>query len=143
MGASAQEKHAYQPSASRLIVTVLGETTARRPPDLGKDQEAIIQHGPIAELLVGKAAVAVRAEETWIARRLARLDAPEECLKGAVQTGQHVLQYLRVDVSVLGTHVLDRWQLGALAGDGDADTALLPGVAALLQASMVEFTAPT
>src|SRR5215472_3699985 len=46
-------------------------------------------------------------------------------------------------VTVLRPHLLDRWQLSALGGSRDADAAPLPGVAALLQASVVQFAAAT
>jgi hypothetical protein len=57
------------------------------------------------------------------------------------QARQHVLQDLRMHVALLRAHVLDGRQLGALAGEGAADAALLPGVATLLQASVIEFAA--
>src|SRR5262249_49018161 len=85
--------------------------------------------------------VAVGALEARIARRLPRLHPAEERVKGAIQAGEHILQDLRVDVTVLRAHVLDGRQLSALAGGGDAHPTLLPGVAALLEAGVVEFAA--
>src|SRR5215467_917194 len=61
----------------------------RDTPDLGQDQDAVVERGTVTELLVGERVVAVCAVEARIARRPARLDATEEGLKGTVQTGQH------------------------------------------------------
>jgi hypothetical protein len=81
--------------------------------------------------------------EARIAWRLARLRPAEEGLEGPIQSRQHVLQHLGVDIMVFGAHVLDGRQLGTLAGSGDAHPALLPGVTAFLETSIVEFAAPT
>jgi hypothetical protein len=45
--------------------------------------------------------IAVGALEAWIAWLLTLLDAAKEGLEGTVQTGEHILQYLGVDVVVL------------------------------------------
>src|SRR5258706_13843327 len=48
-----------------------------------------------------------------------------------------------MDVAVLGPHLLDGRQLGALHRLGHAHAALPPGVTALLEGGVVEFTAAT
>src|SRR5262249_28260139 len=65
----------------------LQRTTPAHPdaPNLGEHQEAIVQRRPIAKLLVGEAAVAVRPLETGIAGLFARLHTAEECLERAIQ----------------------------------------------------------
>jgi hypothetical protein len=92
-------------------------------------------------LLVGEAVIAVRAVEARIARRLASFDATEECLECSIQARKHILQHLRMHVAVFRAYLLDVRQLGTLTGSRDAHPALLPGVATLLQASVVEFAA--
>ena len=93
IGTSAQEKQTYQPSASRLIVTVLGapskgrcHRTPIRPsfdklPRIPSPRAAA---AVLAHLRIGEAAVAVAPLEARVSRRLARLHATEERLKGAV-----------------------------------------------------------
>src|SRR5262249_52630836 len=99
----------------------------RDAPDLRQDQEAVVQGGAVAILLVGEAVVAVAALETGVAGRPARLHPTEEGLERAVQAREHVLQHLRVEVAVFGPHRLDGGQLGALAGGGDGHATFLPG----------------
>src|SRR5262249_48566259 len=76
-----------------------------------------------------------------VARRLPFADTVEERLKGSVQPGQYVLQDKRVDVAIVGSRLFDAGKLCALAGEGDAHTALLPGVAAFLRSGVVAFAA--
>src|SRR5262249_52242856 len=76
------------------------------PADLGQDQEAIVERGTVAELLVGETGVAMHTLKAGIAWRLARLDAAEEGLECPIQAGEHVLQDLRVHVAVLRAHLL-------------------------------------
>jgi ABC-type lipopolysaccharide export system ATPase subunit len=57
-------------------------------PDLGQDKEAVIQRGPIAELLVGEAVVAICGVEAGLARRLSLTDTTEEALKGSIRSSQ-------------------------------------------------------
>jgi hypothetical protein len=114
----------------------------RNPTDLGKDQEPVVQRGPVAALFVGEAVVAGARSDTRLAPRLASLHAAEECLKRPIQAAQHVLQDLRVDILVFGPCLLDRRQVGALACQRDADTAPAPGFSALRQSSIGEFPTP-
>jgi hypothetical protein len=72
------------------------------PPDLGEDQDAVLQRGAVATLLIGEAVVVIRARKARLARRLTTRDAPEERLEGTVELGERVLQDLGMDVAVLG-----------------------------------------
>ena len=112
-------------------------------PDLGEDEAPVVEHGTVAELFVGETCVAVGALEAGIAGLLTGLDAAKERLEGTVQTRQHILQDLRVDVLVLRPNVFDGGQFGTLMSAGDARVAFLPGVAAFLQRGIVEFAAAT
>src|SRR5262245_60704996 len=121
MGTSAQEIHAYQPSASRRIVTVLGVPWSGRcsrrrirpifdrrsippssaaPPCLPSPPSP--PSPPCAHLRIGEAVIAIFALQTWGAGSLTGLQAAEEGGERLVQAMQHVLQDLRVDLAVLG-----------------------------------------
>src|SRR5262249_6769545 len=74
---SAPEKHPYQPSASRPMVTVLGipcsELQRARPPhrhtaNLGQDQEAVLELCAIGILGIGETVEPVTAMKAGIAR---------------------------------------------------------------------------
>jgi len=69
------------------------------------------------------------------------LDAAKEGLKGAVKAGEHVLQYLRMDIPIFGPDRFDGGELGALPGKGDAHATFAPGFLAFCEARVVEFTA--
>src|SRR5262249_49324217 len=111
--------------------------------DLREHQKTVVYSGTVAILLIGETIVAVGPLKVRIARCLTRLYAVEERLERSVQSGEHILQHLGVDVAVFGPHLLDGGQLGALASGADAHPALLPGITALLQGSIVEFAAAT
>src|SRR5260370_23263474 len=70
------------------------------------------------------------------------LHAKKEGLKGRVQTSQHILHDLGVEVLVLGPLRFDVGQLGAVAGHGDVHATHAPGFPTLLQARIVEFPTP-
>jgi hypothetical protein len=110
-------------------------------PDFGQDEKAIVEGGTIAELLVSETIIPIAALEAGIARCLSLADATVEGVNGAIQARQYVLQDLRMEVAIFGPRLLDGGQLGTLAGDGDADAALLPRPAPLLKGSIVEFAA--
>jgi len=88
--------------------------------------------------LVGRLLLCRGTPTTWLftCRRTA-----EERLIGTVQARENTLQHLAVDVSLLWPNFFDGGRLGALAGQGDTLTTLLPGNLALFQAGIVEFTA--
>ena len=116
MGTSAQEKQTYQPSASRLIVMVLGApstdaTTHGETPDFGEDQKAVIQRRPIAELFVGEGVVARRALIAREARLLASHQSAKERLVGFVESRQHILQDVAMDGGVPWERSADSLQL--------------------------------
>src|SRR5262249_53536309 len=67
----------------------------------------------------------------------------EEGVERPIPPREHVLQHLGVHVTILGPHIFERWLLGALPGGGDTHTAFLPGIWALLESGVVEFTAAT
>jgi hypothetical protein len=71
------------------------------------------------------------------------LHAAKERLEGPVQPPEHILQYLGVEVVVLGPHRFDGGQLSALAGARDTHAAFLPGIPAFLQSRVVEFPTAT
>src|SRR5260221_5949480 len=108
-GTSALENATYQPSASRLIVTVLGVPSRGRgtgpvdadAPNLRQGEEAIIQPGAIAVFLEGEAVQAVAALEAREARLLTALYPAEERLIGLVEPRQHVLEEVRLEGGVL------------------------------------------
>jgi hypothetical protein len=89
-------------------------------PDLGEDQDAVLQLCAIAELLVGEAVVAVFALESRVARLLARPHPAEEGGKRFVQAGEHILQHLAVDGGVCRKCLLDGGQCGLLLRAGGA-----------------------
>src|SRR5215472_7228109 len=78
VGTSAQEKHTYQPSASRLSVTVF------MVPSMRRDQRAVVQPGAIAIRFVGEGVVALAPLEAGKARLLASGEPAQECLIGLV-----------------------------------------------------------
>src|SRR5262249_47030354 len=100
----------------------LGRTLKRaRPahgdaPDLGEDQEAVVQPSAtvLPHLRIGEAGVAADTLKAGIARRLASADAAEECLKGVVQPQEHILQDLGIDLGELRAGLLQIWQFRLL-----------------------------
>jgi amphi-Trp domain-containing protein len=116
------------------------------PPDseaanLGEHQIAVIEGGTVAELLVGEAGAAAASLKAGIARLLTRLYPTEERLEGTVEACEHLLQHLRMDIVVLWSHLFDGGQFGALVGTRDALAAFLPGITALLERGVIEFSA--
>jgi hypothetical protein len=74
---------------------------------------------------------------------LAGGNAAKEGLEGFIQSVQDILQDLSVDVVKLGPNPFDLGELCGLPGEVDGDVTFLPGIAAFLQASIVQFaTAP-
>src|SRR5262249_19060242 len=62
------------------------------PPDLGEDEEAIVQCRAVPKLLVGETVVAIAPLETRVARCHTILDAAEKGLKSSIQPSEHILQ---------------------------------------------------
>ncbi len=87
-------------------------------PDLRQDQAAIVETGAamLADLRIGEAVVAAPPSEAGIARRLAGSHATEERLEGAIQSQEHILQDLRVDLRVLRACRFQARQFGLLLG---------------------------
>ena len=71
----------------------------------------------------------------------ARSDAGEESLEGEVQSSEHILQNLGVDVAIFGPHFFDGRELRALRRLSDVHTVLSPSLTPLLKTSVVEFLA--
>ena len=87
-------------------------------PDLRQDQVAIVETDAamLADLRIGEAVVATPPSEAGIARCLAGSHATEERLEGAIQSREHILQDLRVDLRVLGESAFQVGQFGLLLG---------------------------
>src|SRR5262245_20421565 len=92
----------------------------------------------LAYLRVSETVVAVASMKAGITWRLAILDATEERLKGAVYAQYHILQDLAVHISVLRHGLLDVWQFRFLLIIGDSNTALVPGLPALLNGGVID-----
>src|SRR5262249_27251534 len=112
-------------------------------PDLGEEQEAIIQPGAtvVSDLWVGEAVVAVASLEAGIARRLPFPDARKRRLKCSVYAEYDILQDLGVDFGVFGHSLLDAGQLGLLLIGGDRDATHPPRLAQLANGGVVDVTA--
>src|SRR5262249_26141316 len=80
-------------------------------PDLGQDQQAVVQRSPIAALLGGDRVGATAPLKARIARRLAVLDAAEERLLRPVEPGHHMRPALRADVAVVRPRLCASWQV--------------------------------
>ena len=70
-------------------------------PDLGENEETIVQRRPVAKLLVGERMPAVAPLIAGKSRLLARLHPEKERLIRLVQPRQHVLQHMAVEGGVL------------------------------------------
>src|SRR5215472_12961760 len=104
-GTSAQENDTYQPSASRLTVTVVrvpwrgrDQRTAMRP-IFANTREPFSSRAPLPYSLEGEGVEAatvapLEAGETGL---FSGRDAPEERLIGPNQSGEHVLQHMAMD----------------------------------------------
>ena len=110
-------------------------------PDLGEDEEAIVQSRAVALLLEGEGVVARAPLKTRETRLLAAVDAPEERLVGLVQPGQHILQDMRVDGLILGERSTDVLAFCFLLVPRDGDTTPLGGDDALLSRRVVQVAA--
>src|SRR5262249_26498711 len=113
----------------------------RDAPDFGENQESVVQGGPVAELRVSGAVVAVAPVEARVAGRLTRLHAAEEGLEGAVYALYHVLQDLAVDLGILRQLGFDAGQFGFLLVVVHRDATLLPGFPAYRNGGIVDMTA--
>jgi hypothetical protein len=92
-------------------------------------------------LLVGEAVIAIHSLKTGVTQCLSRLDARKESLERSIQSGENILQDLRIDLAVLWANLFDGGQLGASLCDSATHAALLPRHFALAQGGVVEFTA--
>src|SRR5262249_10964778 len=91
-----------------------------------------------AILLEGEGMEAIAALEAREARPLAPVHPTEERLRGHIQSGQHVLQEVRVDGSILRQLGADGLQLRFLLKARDRDVAALPGRDALFEGDVVK-----
>jgi hypothetical protein len=71
-------------------------------PDLGHDEQAVVQPGAVAILLEGEGVIAGAALEAGEAGGLTGSHPQEEGLIRLVQPGQHVVQDVAVDGRVVG-----------------------------------------
>src|SRR6478609_1942090 len=95
-------------------------------PDLGQDQEAIVESRPVAILLAGEGVEASPSLEARKARLLPSLEAAEERLVGLVEPRQHVLQHMAVNCLILGERDANGFELGFLLVARDRDVTPLP-----------------
>src|SRR5262249_35341745 len=109
----------------------------RAAPNLGEEQEAVVQAGAVAELLVGERVRAVAPVEAGRAGRLPLADAAEERLGGVVEPGEHVLQELAVARRRPRPRRAEVLQFGFLPVARGGDAAPLPCRLALLQCGVV------
>jgi hypothetical protein len=112
------------------------------PPDLGEDQEAVVQPGAavISELWIGEAVGTVSALEARITGCLPFPNAQKDRLESAVYTQANVLQDLSVDLGVCGQGLLDARQTSLLLVVGNTDATHLPRLASLTKSSVIDVT---
>ena len=96
-----------------------------------------------ARLHIGQGIVAVSAFEARIAWLLASGHTPEEGAHGFIQSPEHVLLHLGVDVLVFLAQPFDGRELVGLHLIGDGDPTQLVGLAAFLQRGVVQLFAPS
>src|SRR6266571_1754455 len=96
----------------------------------------------IAALRVREAIIAVATFETRIAWGLSVQHTTKEGIKSFVESLEHLLLHLRVDVLVLFAKLLDSWKLVRLHAIGDGHSTHLIGISTLLQGSVVQLFAP-
>ncbi len=112
-------------------------------PEFVQDQGAVIQPGAVATLLEREAVKAGASLEAWEAGFLAALYPAKERLVGLVEAGEHVLEDVAVDGSIVRERGAHGLQFGRLVEARDGDMAPLPRGDALLQRGVVEIaTAP-
>jgi hypothetical protein len=92
----------------------------------------------VAVLLEGEGVVTVAALKPWEACFLTPFHAPEVRLIGRVQSGQYILQDLRVDRCVFGVRHFQVWQLGLLLRAGERDATAAVGSDAFFERGVVE-----
>jgi hypothetical protein len=118
----------------------------RDAPNLRLVEHPAVQRGTAmltvcAHLQKGEAVIAVLALQARVAGLRTGLQTADEGGTRLIQTIEHVLHDLRVDVVVFGPHRLDGRQLCRLHDNAHRDAAPLPRRCALLQASVVAFAA--
>jgi hypothetical protein len=108
-------------------------------PDLGQTEQITIQDHTAAILWVGEAVITAVSSEAWMARRFSSFHTAEESLKRLIQTAQHILQDLRIDLGILRTSGFGVWQLHRLLLVGSTLTlSALPPNLALFKGDIVE-----
>ncbi len=107
--------------------------------DLGEMQA--VPDELIAPLWIGEAVIAVATFEPRVAWGLAIHDPPKEGLHGFVQSLEHILLHLAMNVLVLFTQLLDLFQLVGLHFVGDGHPTHAIGLATLFERRVVEFFA--
>ena len=114
----------------------------RDPADLREHQIAMVHGHSIAKLLIREGVIPPASLKARVARLLAGLHPAKEGLERTIESGQHVLQDLGVDIVVFWSFRLDGRQLGTLVGTADTLPALLPRIPAFLQGGVIQLAAP-
>ena len=107
--------------------------------DLGKLESVL--NDLVAALGIGEGVIAIATFEAGIAWGFTIADTTEEGIKGFVESFEHILLYLAVDVLVLFPKLLDGRQLIGLHPIGNGHAAQLIGLSTLLQGRIVQFFA--
>src|SRR5262249_13232828 len=95
----------------------------------------------MAKLLVGEPGITLSALEPRIPWRFTGRPTSKDGVGGAVPPGEPILHHLAVESAVLRPDFLESGKVGALTGQRATDTTLLPGLFALFQSGIVEFSA--